>query len=318
MTLQKNKNLHNAKVSKNDEFYTQLTDIEKELKHYKHHFKDKVVLCNCDDPEWSEFWNYFKLNFDELGLKKLIATHYIGNRVSEYERSYKLELFGYEQEPIKTELEGDGDFASDECIALLDGADIVVTNPPFSLFRQYINLLMNHNKKFVIIGNKNAITYKEFFPYLKNNEIWIGHNVVKEFLQPDGSIKKFGNIGWFTNLDISKRHEDLILWRRYYDDNGNPTVDALQRYQKYDNYEAINVDKVADIPIDYEGVMGVPITFLDKYNPSQVEIIDANTVKHEGTPFKAHGLIKDADATITNEGGGVRTTYARILIRKRN
>ena len=234
-----NANLHKAKNAKNDEFYTQLTDVAKELMHYKHHFKDKIVLCNCDDPTWSAFWKYFHLNFTELGLKKLISTHY-----DKTEPTYKMEYTGGDDNDIevgvKTPLEGNGDFRNQECLDLLDECDIVVTNEPFSLFREYVAILMEHKKKFLIIGNKNAITYKEFFPLLKDNEVWLGCTNVKEFLQPDGSIKKFGNIGWFTNLDVAKRHEKLILWKKY----------TPEEYPKYDNYLAWNVNKVSEIPCD--------------------------------------------------------------------
>lgn len=251
----KNDNLHKAKSAKNDEFYTQLTDVSKELMHYKKHFKDKIVFCNCDDPARSAFWKYFHLNFEELGLKKLISTHY-----DKEEATYKMEYEGGNDNDIefgiKTPLKGNGDFRDEECLELLDECDIVVTNP-FSLFRVYIAVLMEHQKKFLVIGNKNAITYKEFFPLLKDNKVWIGCTNVKEFLQPDGSIKKFGNIGWFTNLDVAKRHEKLVLWKNY----------TPKEYPKYDNYDAINVNKVSEIPCDYNGVMGVPITFMDKYNP---------------------------------------------------
>ena len=270
-----NANLHKAKDAKNDEFYTQLTDVSKELMHYKQHFKGKTVLCNCDDPTWSAFWKYFHLNFAELGLKKLISTHY-----DREEATYKMEYAGGDDNDIevgvKTPLEGNGDFRNQECLELLDEADIVVTNPPFSLFREYVAVLMEHQKKFIIIGSKNAITYKEFFPLLKDDKVWIGCNNVHEFAQPDGSFKKFGNIGWYTNLDIKKRHEDLILWQRYYDDNGNPVSDVEQKYPHYDNYDAINVDRLQDIPCDYFGIMGVPISFMDKYNPSQMKIIGAD------------------------------------------
>ena len=290
-----NANLHKAKNAKNDEFYTQLTDVSKELMHYKQHFKDKIVLCNCDDPTWSAFWKYFHLNFSVLGLKKLISTHY-----DKTQPTYKMEYTGGDDNDIevgvKTPLEGNGDFRNQECLDLLDEADIVVTNPPFSLFREYVAVLMKHKKEFLIIGNKNAITYKEFFPLLKNDEVWIGCTNVKEFLQPDGSIKKFGNIGWFTNLDVAKRHEKLILWKKYTPDE----------FPKYDNYDAINVNKVSDIPVDYNGVMGVPITFVDKYNPDQFEIIglDRYTVPKE---FLVGGRV-----AING-----KPTYARILIRKK-
>lgn len=257
-----NANLSKAKKAKNDEFYTQLKDVAKELMHYKEHFKDKIVLCNCDDPTWSSFWKYFHLNFAELGLKKLISTHY-----DREEATYKMEYIGGNDSNIevgvKTPLEGNGDFRNQEGLDSLDECDIVVTNPPFSLFIDYVAMLMEHKKKFLIIGNKNAITYKEFFPLLKDDKVWIGCNNVHEFEQPDGSIKKFGNIGWFTNLDVAKRHEKLILWKQY----------TPEEYPKYDNYDAINVNKVSEIPCDYDGVMGVPITFMDKYNPEQFDIV---------------------------------------------
>lgn len=266
----KNSNLHRAKTQKNDEFYTQLTDVSKELMHYKKHFKDKIVLCNCDDPTWSAFWKYFHLNFAELGLKRLVSTHY---EKSEYtfgrkkERSYVMVYEGGndndETVGIKTPLKGDGDFRSSECVEILKQCDIVVTNPPFSVARTFIATIMEHNKHFLIIGDMNWITYKEVFPLLKNNEIWLGYNSVKEFIQPDGSIKKFGNKLWFTNLDHEKRHQKLILWKNY----------TPEEYPKYDNYDAINVDKVDQIPCDYDGVMGVPITYLDKHNPEQFEIL---------------------------------------------
>lgn len=252
--------LTKAKKVKNDEFYTRLADIENELKHYKKHFEDKVIFCNCDDPEWSNFWKYFSLNFDYLKIRKLIATHY------ELEKeSYKLMMYrddcGVHTE-IKT-LEQNGDFRSPESIELLKESDIVVTNPPFSLFREYVAQLMEYKKKFIIIGNKNAITYKDFFPLIKENKVWIGYNNVKEFKKPDDTIQKFGNIGWYTNLDIQKRHEDILLYKEY----------NAEEYLTYDNYNAISVNKVADIPLNYEGLMGVPITFLDKWNPSQFEIV---------------------------------------------
>ena len=311
---------HKAKDAKNDEFYTQLTDVAKELMHYKAHFKDKIVLCNCDDPTWSAFWKYFHLNFAELGLKKLISTHY-----DREEATYKMEYTGGDDNDIevgvKTPLEGNGDFRNQECLDLLDESDIVVTNPPFSLFREYVAVLMKHEKKFLIIGNKNAITYKEFFPLLKDDEVWIGCTNVKEFLQPDGSIKKFGNIGWFTNLDVAKRHEKLILWKKY----------TPEEYPDFDNYDAINVDKVSEIPCDYDGVMGVPITFLDKYNPEQFEIIGlgiANLGLECGVrPYKPHhkkyrkevqhkGQV-DGDLYMVDDNDHPVVPYARILIRKK-
>lgn len=275
----KNTNLHKAKNAKNDEFYTQLTDVAKELMHYKKHFKDKIVFCNCDDPTWSAFWKYFHLNFAELGLKKLISTHY-----DREEATYKMEYTGGNDNDInvgvKTPLEGNGDFRNKECLDLLDESDIVVTNPPFSLFREYVAVLMEHEKKFLIIGSGNAITYKEIFPLIRNNLMWLG--VTRQgtgsmwFRVPNDTPEKkgqkiedgikyqtIGNSCWFTNMDVKYRHEKLILWKNYTEDE----------YPKYDNYNAINVNKVAEIPCDYDGVMGVPITFLGKYNPEQFEIV---------------------------------------------
>lgn len=310
-----NSQLTNAKRAKNDEFYTRLTDIEKELRHYRKHFKGKTVFCNCDDPFESNFFKYFVLNFNQLGLKKLIATCYatspisnqqislfdvLGGDESNRDKPYKAvvtkvydttgdggidmvdvaELFKMGENKL-TELEGDGDFRSEECLKLLEEADIVVTNPPFSLFREYVAALIEYDKKFVIMGNKNAITYKEFFPYLKNGLVWVGatslnggrwmimpNNIEiqskKTKIDTNGDvILNVAGVCWFTNLDIKKRHEDLILIKRY-----NP-----EDYPKYDNYDVIEVSKVVDIPYDYAGVMGVPITFMDKYNPDQFEII---------------------------------------------
>lgn len=346
--MAKNDNLHKAKDAKNDEFYTRIEDVAEELRHYKKHFAGKIVFCNCDDPTWSAFWRYFHLNFAELGLKKLISTHY-----DRTEPTYKMEYEGGDDNNVevgvKTPLEGNGDFRNAECIKLLDECDIVITNPPFSLARAYVQCLREHNKQFVIIGDLNWITYKEIFPMLKDNEIWLGYSSVKEFVQPDGTIKKFGNKLWYTNLDIQKRHEKLILWQRYYDDNGNPLPDAKERYQHYDNYDAINVGKVADIPIDYQGVMGVPITFLDKYNPEQFEIVgllnssseslagikelriydEFKEVKQDGSFTKATGKKTRGNPVINgkaksgnyyinpNTGECVHSTYARILIHKK-
>lgn len=278
--------LQRAKNAKNDEFYTRLTDVSKELMHYKQYFRDKIVFCNCDDPRQSAFWKYFHLNFDELGLRKLISTHY-----DENEPTYEMEYTGGDDNDIdagiKTPLEGNGDFRNKECLDILDEADIVVTNPPFSLFREFVAVLMEHKKTFLVIGSKNAITYRDFFPLLKDGDVWIGHNNPSEFLQPDGSTKKFGNIGWFTNLGIAKRHEKLVLHKKY----------APEKYPAYDNYDAINVNKLSDIPMDYDGVMGVPISFMDKYDGDQFEIV---------------GWAKYPTPQING-----KSTYVRILIRAR-
>lgn len=272
-------NFDSAKNGKNDEFYTQLTDVSKELMHYKEHFKDKIVLCNCDDPTWSAFWKYFHLNFSALGLKKLISTHYDRNNPT-----YKMVYEGGDDNNIEvgviTPLEGNGDFRNQECIDPLKESDIVVTNPPFSLFREYIAQLMEYEKKFIVWGNTNAITYKEFFPLLKDGKVWAGYlfNSTCVFRVGDGykydekvtqqindgyKYGKVPSIATFTNLDIKKRHENLILWKNY----------TPEEYSDYDNYDAINVNKVTDIPVDYDGILGVPITFLDKYNPEQFEIV---------------------------------------------
>lgn len=345
--MAKNDNLHKAKDAKNDEFYTLLSSVSEELRHYKQHFADKIVFCNCDDPTWSAFWRYFHLNFSELGLKKLIATHY-----DRTEPTYKMEYEGGNDNDaevgVKTPLEGNGDFRSEECLALLDECDIVVTNPPFSLFREFVGTLMEHNKKFIIWGNNNAITYKEFFPLLKENKVWLGYTAnktctfrVAEGYRFDEKLTaqfndghKYGKvpaISIFTNLDIQKRHEKLILWQRYYDDNGNPLPDVEERYPHYFNYDGINVDKVADIPTDYQGVIGVPITFLDKYNPEQFEIIGlgiANLGLSCGVkPYnKAHKTYRkeiqhkgqvDGDLYMIDKHNHPMVPYARILIRKK-
>lgn len=257
-----NANLHKAKDAKNDEFYTQLTDVSKELMHYKQHFKDKTVLCNCDDPTLSAFWKYFHLNFSALGLKKLISTHY-----DKTQPTYKMEYTGGNDNDIevgvKTSLDGNGDFRNQECLDILDKADIVVTNPPFSLFREYVAILMEHEKKFLIIGSLNAVKYSKCFPLIMNNQMWLGNNSVHNFMQPDGTVKKFGNINWYTNLDFAKRHEKIILRKEYND----------KEYPKYETYDAIEVSKVTNIPVNYNGIMGVPISFISKYNPEQFEIV---------------------------------------------
>ena len=289
-----NSNLKNAKQAKKDEFYTQLSDINNELRHYREHFKDKVVYCNCDDPRMSNFFQYFALNFEHLGLKKLITTCYKSQdwdlySKSDSEQAVYLEYNGDkngDRVPNPEEigihyLKGDGDFRSQECIELLKQSDIVVTNPPFSLFREYVSQLIEYDKKFIILGNSNAITYKDIFRLIKEDKIWLGpsiHSGDVEFMVPkeyeirskslriDEQGNKFirvPSIRWFTNLDYKERHEDLILYKNY----------TPEEYPKYDNYDAINVDKTKEIPMDYDGYMGVPITFLDKYNPDQFEII---------------------------------------------
>lgn len=293
-----NKNLTAAKRAKNDEFYTRLTDVEKELIHYRPHFKDKTVFLNCDDPTYSAFWRHFHKLFAVYGLKKLIATHY---EYDENVHSYAMVYEGGSDNDVSTgiriELEGNGDFRSDGCIEFLKESDIVVTNPPFSLFREYVAQLVEYGKKFLIIGNMNAITYKEIFPLLKDGVMWLGNkslgsemyfHVSSEYQnwlrenKTEGSAYKIVNnelMGrmaaacWFTNLDIKKRHEELFLSSTYYKKDGFVPQASLDRWPHYDNYDAIEVSKVKDIPVDYAGVMGVPITFLDKYNPEQFEII---------------------------------------------
>jgi len=331
-----NKNLRDASKAKKDEFYTQLSDIEKELGHYEKHFKNKVVFCNCDDPWVSNFFHYFSHKFEDLGLKKLITTCYKNQQPDLFsqnnsEKAIYLEYTGDKNDdkiPSPEEigikhLKGDGDFRSKECIELLKQADIVVTNPPFSLFREYVAQLVEYDKKFIIIGNLNAITYKEIFKLIKENKIWLGHSIHsgdREFGVPDDyplnaassrideNGKKFirvKGVRWYTNLDYKERHEDLILFKKY-----NKTD-----YPKYDNYNAINVNVTKDIPIDYNEFMGVPITFLDKYNPDQFKIIgmsasagyDAEIV---GIP-KLEGF-KDARPLIN-----AKNTYARIFIKNK-
>lgn len=295
MAKKLNSNLHKAKTEKNDEFYTQLNDICKEVKHYRGHFKNKIVYCNCDNPEFSNFYTFFSLQFDILGLKKLITTHYTNEG-----NAYKLELNGYGEEPVKTALKGNGDFRNDESIEILKECDIVVTNPPFSLFREFVTQLEEHNKKYLIVGSMNAITYKETFKLIKDNKLWLGVNYVKEFVQPDGKIKKFGNINWYTNLEHYKRNSELCLFKKYDEKTA----------KHYDNYNAIEVSKVNDITIDYDGVMGVPITFLDKYNPEQFEILDINP---HFFGILEKGLPKPKQLKLSGE----KDPYARIIIRNR-
>ena len=264
MRINRNTHLHAAKKVKNDEFYTKLIDVENELHHYKTHVKGKIVYCNCDDPNWSSFYKYFTLNFKHLGLKKVIATHYSKDISSDpaYMEECILGSDGNIQ-VTRTTLKEDGDFRSSECIALLHQADIVCTNPPFPLFREYIGLLVKMKKSFLVLGPQNAITYKEIFPLIMNNDVWLGITKPKVFSTPEGEEKTFGNICWYTNLLHSNRTQKIRLWKTY----------NAEAYPSYDNYDAIEVGKVAEIPVDYDGVMGVPITFLGKYNPDQFEIV---------------------------------------------
>jgi len=367
-----NKSLTAAARAKQDEFYTQLTDIEKELRYYKKHFKDKTVLCNCDDPFESNFFKYFVLNFNRLGLKKLIATCYTGSPIANKQLSI-FDILGESEEttnkPYKavvttvydktgdggvdmldvaelfksgenelSELRGDGDFRSPECLALMNEADIVVTNPPFSLFREYVSVLMDNQKEFLIIGNQNAITYKEVFHLLMTNQVWLGVSSPKEFVIPanvndrkntyvrdDGTIMaKFGNVCWFTNLDLRKRHEEMILVRRY----------NKEDYPHYANYDAIEVSKISDIPCDYAGIMGVPITFFVNYNPDQFEIVgrshDIDWAEKECTFFVApdddhKAIYKEYDRTWRmqipywlDNNGMPSKVYLRIFVKNKH
>jgi len=324
-----NRSLGAAKTAKKDEFYTQVSDIEKELKHYKEHFKGKVVLCNCDDPRTSGFFDYFSKNFESLGLKKLISTCYKSDRwdmFSEHksEKGICLEYTGdkdgnripSDEEIDRHRLKGNGDFRSDECIELLKQADIVVTNPPFSLFREYVTQLAESSKKFLVIGNHHAITYKEIFKLIRDNKIWLGNTQPVAFMVPDDyemrevrswrdengkNWRSLGNACWFTNLDFAKRHEDLILYKTF----------TSEDYPKFDNYEAIEVSKVADIPVDYDDVMGVPITFLNKYNPEQFEIVGLIAGNIKGLAGIPSASGKDGPYI---DG---KLKYGRILIRNR-
>ena len=315
-----------AKRAKKDEFYTQLDDIAEEVRHYAEHFRGKVVLCNCDDPRISNFFHYFSHNFERLGLKKLVATCYKSQERDLFSqntcgRAIWLEYAGDrngnrvpDPEEIGIHaLQGDGDFRSAECVALLKEADVVVTNPPFSLFREYVAQLIQYGKKFLIIGNVNALTYKEIFPLVKANRLWLGasiHGGDRRFGVPDDYPLEAATCGvgekgqrfihvkgvrWFTNLDYRQWHEDLVLYETY----------SPEKYPKYDNYDAINVDRTNEIPADYDGVMGVPITFLDKYSPEQFEILGLDRYV-EDNPHYGHRFLLNG-----------RETYARILIRRR-
>jgi hypothetical protein len=325
-----NANLTNAKKAKNDEFYTQLTDIEKEMRHYKDFFKGKVVYCNCDDARESNFFKYFSINFEHLGLKKLISTGFKADGkgvVLIYEGDKNGNRIVDDNEIIVNELEGDGDFRSAECIEFLKEADVVVTNPPFSLFREYVAQLMEYGKKFLIIGPQNAITYKEIFPLFKSNKMWWGTDCVRWFIVTEkmGKTTKISYNGetiaegdrsrWYTNIDHKKRNEELDLYRTYNEND----------YPHYDNYDAIEVSKVSEIPMDYDGVMGVPITFLDKYCPSQFEIVGGFNGYKEcdyensllcGTPTEyidKNGVTKIWNGPTINK----KSIYYRILIKRR-
>lgn len=340
-----------AKAAKKDEFYTQLEDINNELRHYREHFRGKTVLCNCDDPRVSNFFTYFAYNFEFLGLKKLITTCYKNQNMdlfsqNDCETAVYLEYYGdkngnhipdAEEIGIKP-LKGDGDFRSKECIELLKEADIVVTNPPFSLFREYIAQLMAYDKKFLIIGNQNNATYKEIFPLIQNDKIWLGYKCGDMAFQvPDyyesretrywqdengQKWRSMGNICWYTNLDIKKRHEDIILYKRYTNED----------YPHYINYDAVEVSKTEFIPMDYDGVMGVPITFLDKYNPEQFKIIGIGNggdlgvecgVSANLTPEQCAALFHEDKSfrkgklCYRDKNGKLKGCFARILIQKK-
>lgn len=348
------RNMNLAKMVKNDEFYTLLDDIAKELKYYKPFFKGKVVLCNCDDPYESNFFKFFALNFNSFGLKKLIVTCYNGSPVAgneleipfddpDYEPTkiaYKLEItevIDYNgdgavnladvqyliqnNKNVLSLLKGNGDFRSQECIELLKEADIVVTNPPFSLFREYVAQLMTYKKYFLIIGNQNAFSYRDIFFLIRQNQLWTGYNMVKTFVQPrTNELKKFGNICWFTNMDIVKRHEEIDLYKHY----------TPEEYPHFENFDAININATSDIPCDYDGIMGVPITFIDKYSPEQFEIIGLG-ISNSGLecgvkPYKPEhkkyrkeiqkrGAVDGDLYMMVN--GVVTVPYARVLIRRK-
>lgn len=377
--MAKNADLGAAKTAKKDEFYTQLTDIEKEMRYYRKHFQGKTVLCNCDDPFESNFFKYFALNFNRLGLKKLIATCYYSSPIAGQQLQYGCDANGQmtfyfedtgteenkSKRPYKAvvtqvydkmgdggvdmldvaelfrsgenelvELEGDGDFRSPECLALLDEADIVVTNPPFSLFREYVSVLVEHGKHFIIIGNVNAITYKEIFPLIKEDKLWLGasiHSGDRKFYVPEDyplnaagcGIDEDGKryirvkgVRWYTNLDMKQRHEELILVKRY----------SPEEFPTYDNYDAIEVSKTADIPCDYSGEMGVPITFLDKYSPDQFEIIGSFNNSRIADKEKEFFVLSRDTATVINGveklwNGPVvnkKPLYKRIVIRNKH
>ncbi len=336
--MAKNTSLSQAKKAKKDEFYTQLTDIEKELRHYKDHFRGKTVLCNCDDPRISNFFRYFALNFEYLGLKRLITTCYKSQDIDlfateECEKAVYLIYEGNKNGIVDLEdidvkpLKGNGDFRSQECIELLKQADIVVTNPPFSLFREYVAQLIEYNKKFLILARMSSLHYSEIFPLIKSNQIWGGygfnlsmiyksiyHNteeanrkyVRSKGYDPDDNYIKVPAVLWYTNLDHTKRHEELILYKKYSPDE----------YPKYDNFDAIDVNQVADIPMDYYGIMGVPDTLLGQFNPEQFELIGIGS----GKLGQSIGITKNyrgrTDLSYTIDGVS-KCPYSRILIRRK-
>jgi hypothetical protein len=320
----KNQSLGKARVAGEDEFYTQLSDIDRELKHYRKHFKGKAVYCNCDDPRISNFFHYFSYNFEKLGLTKIITTCYKNQSRDLFSRNDSEQAIYLEYKGTRGKgnvpdpetigikhLDGDGDFRSQESIELLKQADIVVTNPPFSLFRQYVTQLVAHSKHFLIVGNQNAITYKEIFPLIMGRKIWLGHNSgdmkfkvpdyykardTRYWVDADGQKwRSMGNACWFTNLDIEKRHENLILYKKY----------APEDYQSYDNYAAIEVSKTKDIPANYDGTMGVPVTFLDRHNPDQFEIVGV-------TQSWSDGRVKTYPTQIQVGSDGSRSSVTKL------
>ena len=345
-----NKNLSAAKEAKKDEFYTQLEDINNELRHYREHFRGKTVLCNCDDPRVSNFFTYFAYNFEFLGLKRLITTCYKNQDIDLFSQNQSEQAVYLIYEGDKNgnnvpdpeeigihPLKGDGDFRSPECIELLKQADIVVTNPPFSLFREYVAQLMEYDKKFLIIGHQNAVKYKEIFPLMMQNKLWLGYGFkggAAHFISSyedkatagdhrDGMIRVSG-VHWFTNLDIKKRHENLILYKHY----------SKEDYPTYANYDAIEVGKTELIPVDYDGLMGVPITFLDKYNPDQFEIIgntsDTDWCRNAGVSSMGQGTIDqlrrqgnmahvtaNMNSLYIIKDGRISLPYGRLIIRKK-
>ncbi len=344
-TTRNHRNLGDARKAKQDEFYTRLADIERELRHYRHHFKGKVVYCNADDPRISNFFHYFSHNFERLGLRKLITTCYRSQERDLFSRGDSDYAIYLEYEGDKSgnrvpdpdeigvhHLESDGDFRSAECVELLKQADIVVTNPPFSLFREYVAQLTEHDKKFLILGNKNAVTYGDIFPIIQADRLWVGHtpmgtemlfDVTEDFgreLVASGKDRKYTITGgvvrgraqacWLTNMDFAQRHQDLILYKKY----------LPEEYPTYDNFDAIEVSRVEDIPLDFDGLMGVPITFLDKHNPAQFEIVGSFNAGAHGeklgatkTEIETKGKVMLWNGPVVNR----QPIYKRIVIRRK-